>query len=111
MNMKSVLSKDLELVKEALTWAPDSISGTAGNQAMERLVKKLSWQPIASAPKDQVILTNEGTGKFVDQRGWGSPVTNGWYLCDLHGDIPSCAEDGMRVSAIEPKYWMDILSI
>ena len=67
-----------------------------------------NWQPIKTAPKDRVILTNEGTGIYVDQRGWGSPVRNGWYLCTLQGDIPTCAEDGMSVSSIIPKWWMQI---
>lgn len=64
------------------------------------------WQPIATAPKDKVILTDQGTACYVDQRGWGSPVTNGWYLCDTGDNIPTCADDGMSISAIEPKLWM-----
>lgn len=41
-----------------------------------------NWKHIDSAPKNgTVILTNEGTARYVDQKHWGSPVTNGWYLC------------------------------
>ena len=68
----------------------------------------MPWQPIKTAPRNRVILTNEGTATYVDQRGWGSPVTNGWYLCTTQGDIPSCAEDGMAISSITPTQWLDI---
>jgi hypothetical protein len=66
------------------------------------------WQDIANAPKDRVILTNEGTACFVEQRNWGSPVINGWYLCPIDGNILTCADDGMSISSIQPKRWMDI---
>ena len=71
-------------------------------------VVTMSWVPIATAPKDRVILTDVGTAKYVDQRGWGSPVEDGWYLCTLHGDIPTCAEDGIQISAIDPRLWREI---
>jgi hypothetical protein len=67
-----------------------------------------AWQPIESAPKDRPILTNEGIAQFVDRRNWGSPVTNGWYLCSYYGDIIRCADDGMSVSYASPKVWMDL---
>ena len=66
----------------------------------------MKWDPIDTAPKDgTVVLTDEGTSRYVDQRQWGSPVTNGWYLCTSGGDIPVCADEGMAVSAISPKVW------
>lgn len=66
-------------------------------------------QPISTAPKDgTVILTDEGTGCYVDQRNWGSPVRNGWYLCTSQGDIPICADDGMSISEITPKLWIPL---
>lgn len=67
------------------------------------------WNPISTAPKDgTVILTNEGTGCYVDQRVWGSPVSNGWYLCYTGGYIVSCADDGMAASSMSPKFWMPL---
>lgn len=68
----------------------------------------MEWKPIAEAPQDEVILTNEGTACYVDPRSWGSPVTRGWYLCTTDENIPSCAEDGMSVSKIEPTHWMPL---
>lgn len=67
-----------------------------------------AWQPIETAPKDRVILTDEGTARYVDQRGWGSPVTNGWYLCFAHDSIPDCADEGMSIARMQPTIWMDI---
>jgi len=65
----------------------------------------METRPIETAPKDEVILTEIGVVRFVDQKDWGSPVRNGWYLCDTSGDIISCADDGMAVSACDPKEW------
>ena len=65
-------------------------------------------QPIETAPLDQVILTEVGMVCHVNQRDWGSPVTNGWYLCDTDGDIISCADDGMNVSRVYPKKWLPL---
>lgn len=68
-----------------------------------------NWDPIATAPKNgTVILTDEGTSCYLDQRNWGSPVKNGWYLCFADGNIPCCADDGMSISAIDPKVWMKL---
>lgn len=67
-------------------------------------------QPIETAPRDCVILTEVGMARYIDQRDWGSPVTNGWYLCDTDGDIITCADEGMRVSRIYPKRWMPVPS-
>lgn len=64
------------------------------------------WPSMETAPKDRVILTDMGTARYVDPRHWGSPVTRGWYLCSSDGDIPSCAEDGMAISAINPTCWI-----
>lgn len=69
----------------------------------------MKWMKVTPDQQNgDVILTDEGTAKYVDQRDWGSPVTNGWYLCTLHGDIPYCADDGMRISGINPTLWMPI---
>lgn len=69
---------------------------------------KPPYQSMDNAPKDRVLLTDQGTSCYVDQRNWGSPVTTGWYLCDTSGDILSCADDGMSISRIYPKCWMDV---
>ncbi|MDU8351027.1 hypothetical protein RYA05_03855 [Pseudomonas syringae pv. actinidiae] len=66
------------------------------------------WQSMENAPKDRVILTNEGTSCYVDRRNWGSPVTNGWHLCFSCGNIPSCADEGMSVVSIQPTKWMEL---
>lgn len=64
------------------------------------------WTSMDTAPKDgTVILTDEGTATYVDQKNWGSPVANGWYLCCSYGEVPSCADEGMSISLIEPKLW------
>jgi hypothetical protein len=68
----------------------------------------MSWQPIETAPRDRVILTDKGTARYVAQKNWGSSVTDAWYLCETSGDIPSCAEDGMSISRIYPTSWMEI---
>jgi hypothetical protein len=69
----------------------------------------MTWKPISTAPKDgTVILTNEGSGRYVDQRNWGSPVSNGWYLCTASGYIPHCADEGMSVSEMTPRMWMPL---
>lgn len=62
---------------------------------------------ISTAPRDRVILTDCGLARYVDQRRWGSPVSDGWYACDAGGDIPSCADNGMSISEISPKRWME----
>lgn len=67
-----------------------------------------NWKSINSAPKNKVILTNRGTARYIDQQEWASPVTNGWYNCDSEGEVFTCADDGMSISRIEPKYWMHI---
>lgn len=68
------------------------------------------WQSIDTAPHDRVILTDQGTARYVDPQPWASPVKRkrGWYLCFACDHIPWCAEDGMAISEMDPKYWMDI---
>ena len=66
------------------------------------------WQPIDTAPLDRVILTDRGTARYVDPRHFASPVKRGWYLCFACDHIPWCADDGMEISEMYPKYWMDI---
>lgn len=68
------------------------------------------WKPINTAPKDTVILTEEGTACYVTQRGPVNPSTNGWYVCTADGYIPCCKEDGHSVSEVEPKVWMPLPS-
>lgn len=68
----------------------------------------LRTRPMSCAPKNQVILTNEGLVRYVDPKNWGSPVTRGWYNCTLDGDIASCADDGMAISHAEPQFWTEV---
>lgn len=62
-------------------------------------------RPIAidMAPKDgTVILSNAGTVRW-------SPnfiEAEGWYLCDLHGNIPKCAEEHYDISRAFPTKWI-----
>ena len=70
-----------------------------------------NWQSIETAPKDMVILTDQGTGIYLDQRDYMYAVSTGWYLCTLHGDIASCADYGMCVSKIEPTLWQHVPTI
>jgi hypothetical protein len=67
----------------------------------------MKWAPIETAPQGPVILTDRGTARYIDQRGWASPVKNGWYLCEICDYIPECAEEGMSISSIDPKRWME----
>jgi hypothetical protein len=69
---------------------------------------KPPYQSMDNAPKNRVILTDQGTVCYVDQRQWGSPVTSGWYLCSMDEDIPTCAEDRMSISRVYPSCWMDV---
>lgn len=68
----------------------------------------MSYQTIDSAPRDRVILTNEGTARYVDPSQWASPVDRGWYLCFSCGTIPTCADEGMDIAKIEPTHWMPL---
>ena len=62
-------------------------------------------KPIASAPRDgTVILTDAGTVCYVDQSGWGGPVTDGWWLCEP-GCQPQMPEDMYPVC---PTKWAPI---
>lgn len=62
-------------------------------------------RPIVEAPKDgTVILSDVGTVCYVDQKHWGSPVNNGWYLCDPN-EQPQMV-DG--VYSVSPRYWISI---
>lgn len=63
------------------------------------------WRSIDSAPKDgTVVVTNDGTSCYVDQRHWGSPVTNGWYLCPFDCQ-PDTSYDG--AFRLQPTTWLD----
>ncbi|MCK9569160.1 hypothetical protein M0R72_09480 [Candidatus Pacearchaeota archaeon] len=69
----------------------------------------MDWLSIVTAPRDgTVVLTDEGTARYVSRDHWASPVTEGWYLSDTSGNIPSCADNGMGVSSIEPTLWMSL---
>lgn len=65
-------------------------------------------QPIDTAPRDVVILTDQGMARYVDQKQRGSAESNGWYLCGINGHIVMCADIGMEVSRINPKQWMPV---
>jgi hypothetical protein len=69
----------------------------------------MDWLSIVTAPRDgTVVLTDEGTARYVSQNHWASPVTDGWYLSDTSGNIPICADNGMGISSIEPTLWMSL---
>jgi hypothetical protein len=63
----------------------------------------MTWQAIDTAPKDgTVIITNEGSTCFIDNR----PLF-GWYLCDSDGYVPSCGNEGISISKLNPNKWMN----
>lgn len=62
--------------------------------------------PIATAPLDAVVLTDEGFARYVDHREWGSPVEDGWYLCYSSGEPFKDADEGMDPFKITPKWWV-----
>jgi hypothetical protein len=107
---KAEFEEDAESVIGAIFVAALQPIDTLKNRTNKKTKTFLkNWKPISNAPTDgTVILTNRGTARYVDQRGWGSPVTNGWYLCTTDGDIPCCADDGMSISSISPEIWTDL---
>lgn len=70
------------------------------------------WQPISTAPQDgTVILTDEGTACYVNQRYWASPVTSGWYLCAIDSQPNWDCDEDMADQALSPTYWMSIPAV
>jgi hypothetical protein len=65
-----------------------------------------SPQPISNAPRDRIILTDLGTARYVESARWTVPVIHGWFLTTTDGHIPRCAEQGWKISRIEPTWWM-----
>lgn len=64
------------------------------------------WRDINTAPKDgTVIITDEGTACFVNQRNWGSPVPTGWFLCAF-GCQPELSYDGQQ--PVNPSVWLEL---
>jgi len=61
--------------------------------------KTYMWEVMDTAPKNEVVLTDRGTGI------WRS---TSWYLCDNYGNIPCCSDYGHEISEIDPTYWMPI---
>lgn len=104
-------SVDFEISCDIVSDAISVLDGSIGLMLTPKKDIPSPWKPIITAPKNRVILTNEGTACYVDQKNWGSPVTNGWYLCSAEGNIPTCADEGISISAIEPTVWMDIPAI
>lgn len=67
------------------------------------------WKPIATAPRDRVILTDQGVGLYQtakDLAFWA--IREGWFTCSPHGDIYEAADEGIMGQRIDPAYWMDI---
>lgn len=93
------------LLKES-GMASAEVQGLADRAAVE--VPSLpAAADISTAPRDRVILTDCGLARYVDQRFFGSPVENGWYLCEPSGFIISGGEEGMGISMTDPKRWME----
>lgn len=66
----------------------------------------LKGQPIETAPRDgTVILTDEGLVRYVSQRYWASPVSEGWFQCAPCGYIFDCADNGREISRCNPNAW------
>jgi hypothetical protein len=59
----------------------------------------MDWLSIVTAPRDgTVVLTNEGTARYVSKERWAF----------TDGNIPSCADNGMDISSLEPTLWMQL---
>ncbi len=67
------------------------------------------WNDIKTAPRDKVILTDQGLGIFKEKmdNGFFYIPFSGWYLCSVDGDIPECIDNGISISGIDPKVWQD----
>ena len=69
------------------------------------------WSPIETAPKDEdhPILTEEGIARWLSQGEasyWNVQV--GFFNCSPGGVIFECADEGIRGSRVDPRWWMDI---
>lgn len=76
--------------------------GLLGDEARELIARALAeaakpkWQPIETAPKDTVVLTDRGTAMHYAGQ---------WFLCTAGGAITSCADWGREASEISPSVW------
>lgn len=63
-------------------------------------------ESIDTAPKNgTVILSNEGTVRYMNNT-LHLRIDTGWYLCDIGGNIPKCADDGYDISRAFPTRWI-----
>lgn len=86
------------------------MSQTSDNQdAINSPADITPWQPIETAPEG-VLLTDQGTGRYINSTIYNGVLKSGWYLCMKDDFVPYCREDGVEVSFMEPqpKLWMRI---
>ena len=68
-----------------------------------------TWKPIHCAPRDRVILTDEGTARYVSAKEAGIAGAGGWYLCYSCGDLPlPPASDNPDSCSVSPSVWIDL---
>lgn len=66
--------------------------------------KTTPWKHIDTAPKDgSIVLTGDGTATYVTGAN-----SEGWFLCNFNGGIPSCCEEGIEVARLHPVIWRDL---
>lgn len=58
--------------------------------------------------RKEAVLTDQGIAIKINQKNWTCPVTNGWHLCDVRGNIRMCAEGRSDISKIAPKRWVPL---
>jgi len=62
----------------------------------------MNWQPIDTAPKDKVIVTEDGFAIWSNKVRYGRVV--GWIACDGDGMPYRCIEEGAWELA--PNWWI-----
>jgi hypothetical protein len=69
-----------------------------------------TWQPIMTAKRDgTVILSDQGSCRWVTWACNGKNNDGAWYLCEVNGYIPSCVDWGIETSQLDspaPTRWV-----
>lgn len=67
----------------------------------------MKWNPIETAPRNETpILTDVGICLWANPKNWGSPIKEGWILCDYAGTL---FEDIDKTYCYcHPQFWMEL---